>query len=120
MSLTKWPTTGCWKLCFLIAEIAYSESPSKIVLLKPSSRKNRTARLAAIVSNATMDEGRGIILDSVAKTSSEELRTTAPIPAAPKSSKTALLKFVFNRPPSGGFQMSFLGSFFDLDFAQNC
>ena len=119
MSLTKWPTTGCWKLCFLIAEIASLESPSKIVPLKPSSQTNRTARLAAIVSSATMDEGRGIISDSVAKTSPQELRTTAPIPAAPKSSKIAPSKFVFNRPASGGFQMTFFGSFFDIGFTQN-
>ena len=87
MSLTKWPTTGCWKLCFLIAEIASLESPSKIVPLKPSSRTNRTARLAAIVSSATMDEGRGIISDSAAKTSPEELRTTAPILQLPNLQK---------------------------------
>ena len=119
MFLTKWPTTGCWKLCFLIVEIASSESPSKIMPLKPSSQTNRTARLAAIVSRATMDEGRGIISDSAAKTSPEELRTTTPILAAPKSSKTATSKFVFNRVASGGFQMTFFGSFFDSGFAQN-
>ena len=100
----------CWKLCFLIVEIASSESPSKIMPLKPSSRTNRTACLAVVVSRATMDEGRGIISDSAAKTS----------PAAPKSSKTATSKFVFNRAASGGFQMTFFGNFFDSSFAQNC
>ena len=119
MSLTKWPTTRCWKLCFLIVEIASLESPSKIVPLKPSSQTNRIARLAAIVSRATLDEGRGIISDSAAKTSPKELRTTAPIPSAPKSSKTVLSKFVFNRAASGGFQMTFLGNFFDFGFAQS-
>ena len=120
MSLTKWPTTGCWKLYFLKAEIASSKSPSKIVPLKPSSRTNRTARIATIVSRATMDEGRGIISDSAAKTSPEELRTTTPIPTAPKSSKTALSKFVFYRAASDGFQMTFLDNFFDSGFAQSC
>ena len=117
MSLTKWPTTGCWKLCFLIVEIASLESPSKIMPLKPSSRTNRIARLVTIVSNATMDEGRGILSDNAAKTSPEESRTTAPVPTDPKSSKTAPSKFVFNRLASGGFQMTFLGSFFDSGFA---
>ena len=118
MSLTKWPTSGCWKHWFLNAKIDSSESPSRIEPRKPSSRMKRATLLAAIVSRATIDEGMRIILDKAARTSLEEFRTTAPIPATPKSSKTAPSKFVFNKPASGGFQMTFLGNFFVAGFTR--
>lgn len=51
--------------------------------------KNLTALLAAIVSNTTMDDGRGMISNRAAIISSEELRTTTLISTAPNSSKTA-------------------------------
>ena len=80
----------------------------------------RVTLLAAIVSRATMDEGMGIISNKAARTSPEEFQTTAPIPIAPKSSKTAPSKFVFYRPTSGGFQMTFLGNFFVASFTCCC
>ena len=111
MSLIKWPTAGWWKHWFLVAKTNVSESPSKVELCKSSSWRKWSALRAAIVSKATMNDGRGIILDRAAKTSLEELRTTTPIPTFPKSSKTTPSKFVFKVPVSGGFQMTFFGDF---------
>lgn len=54
-----------------------------------------------------MDDGLGMISNKAANTVPEEFRATTPMPAAPKSSKTAPSKFVFKEPRSGGFQMIF-------------
>lgn len=66
MSLIKCPTDGWWKHWFFITKINIYESPSKLELCKPSSWRNLTALLAAIVSNTTMDDGRGMISNRAA------------------------------------------------------
>lgn len=103
MSLIKWPTAGWGKHWFLIAKIYVFESPSKVEPCKSNSWRKWSALRPAVVSKATMNNGRGIILDRAAKTSPEELWTTTLIPTAPKSSKTTPSKFVFKAPVSGGF-----------------
>lgn len=89
MSLIKCPTDGWWKHWFFITKINIYESPSKLELCKPSSWRNLIALLAAIVSNTTINDGRGMISNRAAIISSEELRTTTLISTAPNSSKTA-------------------------------
>ena len=83
--MTHRTTEGWWIDWFLIAEIDFSESPSKIELCKSSSLRKTTARRAAKVSRTTTDDGRGIISDIAARTSPVESRTTTPIPAAPNN-----------------------------------
>lgn len=109
MSLIKWPTDGWWKRWFLIAKVDASESPSKIELCKSSSWIKVTALLVAMISTATMDNGRGMISGRATSTSPEKFRTTTPIPTAPNSSKTESSKFVFKVLRSVGFQMASFG-----------
>ena len=74
-----------------------------------NSCTNWTALLAARVSKAATEAGLGMISDSAAITSPQELRTTTPIPAASRSSNTAPSKFVFTVLGSGGFPNCWFG-----------
>ena len=120
MSFIKWPTSGWWKHCFLIAEIEVSKSPSKIEPCRLSSWRKWTTLRAATVSNANTDDGQGIISNKAAMTVPEEFQTTTPMPAAPKSSKIAPSKFVFKVPGSSCFQMIFFGNFLLVGLLQVC
>ena len=116
MFLTKWPHDGWWKHWVSIAEIDTSESPSKIEPGKSNSFTKWTTLLAARVSNANTNEGRGIILDRATLTSPRELWTTTPIPAAFRSPKTAPSKFVLRVLGSRGFQIALFGGCFKVGF----
>ena len=53
-----------------------------------------------------MEDGIGMISDKAARTSLKELRTTTPMPTAPKSSKTTPSKLIFKVPALGGAKMN--------------
>ena len=88
-----------------------SESPSRTELCMPNSWTKWITLQAASVSKTCIEEGKGIISATAAKTSPWESRTTTPMPAAFRSSNTAPSKFVFIEPAVGGFQANFYGPF---------
>ena len=74
-----------------------------------NSYTNWTSLLAVRVSKAATEAGLGMISDSAAITSPQELRTTTPIPTASRSSNTTPSKFVFTVLGLGGFPNCWFG-----------
>ena len=105
MSETMWPKGAAEKSSLFIAQIAISESPSRMTFSKPSSLAKKRALHAANTSTISTEVGRGMTCVNAAITRPRSLRMMEPKPASACSLNIAPSKFILTQSEWGGFHL---------------